>query len=80
MNTRTSDYKMEVRRFPISNMKRRLLYALLAASSFFALGASAETAIIGIGESVRLEIQNASKIHISDGGIVRARSPRFRKS
>lgn len=74
MNTRTSTYRMAVRRLPISNMKRRLLYALLLASSFFALGASAETSIIGLGESVRMEIQSASKIHISDGGIVRARS------
>lgn len=56
------------------SLQRRLLYALLAASSFFALGANAKTSIIGLGESVRLEIPNASKIHISDGGIVRARS------
>lgn len=57
-----------------TRLHRRILYVLLAASSFFALGVSAETTIIGLGESVRVEIKNASKIHVSDGGVVRARS------
>lgn len=70
------------------NLQRRLLYAVLAAVCFFVLGLSAkagalthqsdledsEATIIGLGESLRLEIKQASKIHISDGGIVRARS------
>jgi hypothetical protein len=80
----------EVNRFLRFNRQRRLLYALLVALSFFALGVSAETnestlqielgssdsdtAIIGLGESLRLEVRKSSKIHISDGGILRARS------
>lgn len=76
-----------------ADLQRRLLYIILVALSFFALGINAkadalsplsevanfelgnsETSIIGIGESLRLEVRQASKIHISDGGILRARS------
>ncbi len=64
-----------------TKFRRRLLYALLAASSFFALGLRANAAedlnseahILGLGESLRIETARASKVHISDGGIVRAR-------
>lgn len=57
--------------------RRRLLYVILAASLFFVLGAHAEsqnTTIIGLGESVRIDVPLTSKIHISDGGVVRARA------
>lgn len=74
MNTRRAFSQKKSSRFVRSDVKRRLLYVLLLATSFFALGVSAETPIIGIGESVRLEIPNASKIHISNGSILRARS------
>lgn len=63
----------------------QMLILLLAGLSFLLLGfhakasitaagpASDAVLIFGLGESVKLEPPKASKIHISDGGVVRAR-------
>lgn len=63
----------------------QMLILLLAGLSFLLLGFHAKASItaagpasdailiFGLGESVKLEPPKASKIHISDGGVVRAR-------
>jgi pilus assembly protein CpaC len=63
-------------------MRPRVWIVLLVALSFLVSGAlaaeasedsTAEVLVIGLGESVRIDVAPGAKIHISDGGIVRSR-------
>lgn len=65
-------------------MRPRYWIILLVALSFFVSGAMAQdvaqfasvsgnTVIIGLGESVKIDVPANAKIHVSDGGVVRSR-------
>lgn len=59
-------------------MRVRIWILLLIAISFFVCGAFADetvesVVIVGLGESVRVDVPHGAKVHISDGGIVRSR-------
>lgn len=63
----------------------QMLLLLLAGLSFLLLGFQAKAQspelqglvetrqIVGLGESIKLELRQSAKVHISDGGVVRAR-------
>lgn len=50
-----------------------LVSGALAEESLQSADASSEVLIIGLGESVRVDVADGAKVHISDGGIVRSR-------
>lgn len=64
-------------------MRQKVVAALAMLTLFFASGLlaaeqellppSAATVVIGLGESVRLDLPGGGKVHVSDGGIVRTR-------
>lgn len=59
---------------------QKLILLILAVILFFLSGAyanagapPADVIVVGLGESVRVDIENGAQVHISDGGVVRSR-------